>query len=335
VKQRREGLAVSAVAALATGLVALVACPAEAQEPAEGTPDVQAAARAFEQGQAAQLGEQYARAAELFELADRFAPSAAALRSAIRNHLAAENHVRAASLALSALDRYASDASTRQVADEALRYAPRLTRLEVHCAEPCAITIDGGAAVTSAVSSLEMFVEPGPHTVRAAWPGAEPVTEEVRGDEGAVVRLDIERPMTEPEPEPTVATPEPAPVEPEPAVVTPVAEPEASGLPTWVFFGAAGLTAAVAGVTVWSGLDTLSARDDYVADPTEAGYEDGISRQRRTNVLIGVSIGLAVGTAVVGAFLTGWEPDREVLAAARPSVWISDNGGGLGVQGAL
>jgi hypothetical protein len=141
--------------------------------------------------------------------------------------------------------------------------------------------------------------------------------------------------MTEPEPEPTVATPEPAPVEPEPAVVTPVAEPEASRLPTWVFFGAAGLTAAVAGVTVWSGLDTLSARDDYVADPTEAGYEDGISRQRRTNVLIGVSIGLAVGTAVVGAFLTGWEPDREVLAAARPSVWISDNGGGLGVQGAL
>jgi tungstate transport system substrate-binding protein len=41
----------------------------------------------------------YARAAELFELADRAAPSPAALRSALRNHQAAGRTARAASLA--------------------------------------------------------------------------------------------------------------------------------------------------------------------------------------------------------------------------------------------
>ncbi|MFK8002487.1 MAG: hypothetical protein AB8H86_23050, partial [Polyangiales bacterium] len=56
---------------------------------AQESVDVQAAARAYEQGQLAQLQNDYARAARFFEIAHRAAPAAAAIRSAIRNHHAA------------------------------------------------------------------------------------------------------------------------------------------------------------------------------------------------------------------------------------------------------
>ena len=35
-------------------------------------------------------------------------------------------------------------------------------------------------------------------------------------------------------------------------------------------------------MALWSGLDTLSARDKYVDAPTKDGYDKGVSRQRRT-----------------------------------------------------
>jgi hypothetical protein len=68
----------------------------------------------------------------------------------------------------------------------------------------------------------------------------------------------------------------------------------------------AGLTAVSAGVLVWSGVDTLTARDAYVANPTEAGYNDGVGRETRTNVLIGVTAALGVATAVSAALFTEW-----------------------------
>ena len=304
---------------------------------------MQAAARAFEQGQAAQLQEQYSRAADLFELADRLAPSAPALRSAIRNHLAAGNHVRAATLALVALDRYATDASTRQVADEALRHAQTLARLIVTCRDPCALTVDGGAAVTSAIESLELFVEPGAHTVRAEWEGQEPVTREVTGEAGATVRVELEpsaptererEPEPAVEPDPAIETePEPEPVAAPERDLLPPAEDEASGAPPWLFFAAAGVTVAVAGLTLWSGLDMLSVRDEYIDDPTKERYDDGIERQTRTNVLIGVSLGLAVITAGLGALFTDWSGEERM--AARPGLFVANGGGGLAVAGRL
>ena len=328
--KRRFGVVVALLFAAAPATL-------RAQERGPSEADVQAAARAFEQGQAAQLQEQYARAADMFELADRLAASAPALRSAIRNHLAAGNHVRAATLALVALDRYATDATTRQVADEALQHAQTLARLIVTCREPCALTVDGGAAVTSPVESLELFVEPGAHTVRAVWDGREPVTREVTGQAGSTVRLEIEapaaaepEPVVEPEP---VAAPEPAPIaQPEPRPLPPP-EDDASGVPPWMFFAAAGVTVAVVALTLWSGLDMLSVRDDYRDDPTKERYDDGIARQTRTNVLIGVSVGLAALTAGLGALFTDWSGEERL--AARGGIFLADGGGGLTLAGRL
>lgn len=78
----------------------------------------------------------------------------------------------------------------------------------------------------------------------------------------------------------------------------------------------AGLTAVSAGVLLWSGVDTLTARDAYVANPTEAGYNDGVGRETRTNVLIGVTAALGVATAVSAIFFTEWS-GRTRTSAAR------------------
>jgi tetratricopeptide (TPR) repeat protein len=86
-----------------------------------------------------------------------------------------------------------------------------------------------------------------------------------------------------------------------------VAEPAPSfARSRWTFIGAAAATAIVGGLALWSGLDTLSARDKYEAAPTEAGYNDGAKRERRTNWLIGGTAALGAATAGLGLFVTRW-----------------------------
>jgi hypothetical protein len=80
-----------------------------------------------------------------------------------------------------------------------------------------------------------------------------------------------------------------------------------------VFWVGAGLTAVAGGTTIWSGLDTLSnPGKDRVKNECKTGdtdcpaYQEGLAHQRRTNVLIGVTAGLGVATAVVGLLATDW-----------------------------
>jgi hypothetical protein len=80
--------------------------------------------------------------------------------------------------------------------------------------------------------------------------------------------------------------------------------------PLWqgraAFIGAAAATVVVGAVALWSGLDTLSARDRYRDNPTQAGYNDGVNRERRTNVLIAGTAVLGAGTLALGLFETKW-----------------------------
>jgi PEGA domain-containing protein len=111
---------------------------------------------------------------------------------------------------------------------------------------------------------------------------------------------------------PLSKAPEPAPVSaPAPAYVEATAPPPAAPAPSflqsrWTLVGAAAATAVVGGVALWSGLDTLSARDRYVADPTEEGYRNGVSREKRTNWLIGSTATLGAATLALGLFATRW-----------------------------
>jgi hypothetical protein len=62
----------------------------------------------------------------------------------------------------------------------------------------------------------------------------------------------------------------------------------------------------LAGVTVWSGIDTNKARTNFNAHPTQAGLDAGQGKQTRTNVLLGATAVVGVATAVVGLFATDW-----------------------------
>jgi tetratricopeptide (TPR) repeat protein len=109
---------------------------------------------------------------------------------------------------------------------------------------------------------------------------------------------------------------------------TPVAEPKKSRrrIPPIVTYVGAGLTAALAGVTVWSGLNTNKARDNYESYSQDNGatfseskrlYDDGVKRQTRTNVLAATTGVVGVATAVVAAFFTDWQGDRKTQAQVQ------------------
>jgi hypothetical protein len=101
----------------------------------------------------------------------------------------------------------------------------------------------------------------------------------------------------------------PAPAPPPAFVEAPAPPPPPPPSPLqskWTFIGTATATAVVGGLALWSGLDTLSARDRYVDTPTEAGYHDGVSKEKRTNWLIGGTAALGAATLGLGLFVTRW-----------------------------
>jgi hypothetical protein len=80
-----------------------------------------------------------------------------------------------------------------------------------------------------------------------------------------------------------------------------------------VFLIGAGLTAAGVGVTIWSGLDTqknpgtAAVKADCVGQGTSCPeYQQGLSSQLRTNILLAATGGVAALTVVTGLFLTQW-----------------------------
>lgn len=262
---------------------------------AQDASDVQAAAAAFGEAQRAQLRGDYARAAELFDVADRSAPSPEALRSAIRNYRAATRIARAATLSGRALERYPDDVETRALAEEVLAdAAPSLARVEVRCEPACALAVDGRAAWHEDVTELALFIAPGSHRLAASWPDGQDLVRELELRAGASEVLSLAPPERAVEP----LAPEPR----APEVTTPPPSAEAGGIDP-VFFGiGAAVTAVGLGLTIWSGVDTLAARDAYVANPTRAGYEDGVGLEWRTNGLLFGTIAFAAASAVLALF---------------------------------
>jgi hypothetical protein len=106
-----------------------------------------------------------------------------------------------------------------------------------------------------------------------------------------------------------------------------------SGWSPAVFWVGASLTAVSAAVTTWSGLDTQNNPGADVVRKECAGlgpdckeYKDGLSRQRRTNILLGTTGGLAA-FSIVAAVLTDWsdaDDSRQHQGskrAGRASAW--------------
>lgn len=183
---------------------------------------------------------------------------------------------------------------------------------------------------------MSVFIEPGAHTVVASW-GSRVVTRQVTVAAGQTLPLEFEPPLSPIVTAPPV--PAAAPVveqAPPPAPVTVTAQPgvdaptRAQGIHPALFVTSLVVTLGLGGALAWSALDTLSGRDAYAQNPTQAGLDDGRDRELRTNVLIGATAAMGLTTILVGGF-TRWRSAR----APTPIAAVSPGGAVLGLGGSF
>ena len=285
--------------------------------PAQNARERQAAAEAYDRGTTAYVAQAFEEAAVWFETANRMAPAAPALMQAIRAHEKGENFPRAATLALELQTSYRDDAAAADFSQEILgKYGAALVKVSVSCDEDCKLDVDGKLE-----EYLSFYVTPvDDHTITATFETGSKALK-LQGEAGETKDLAITAPPAPPLKAVAMA-PTSAPSseqDDDPAPLPPIV--------TWIGLG---LTVALGGATVASGihaLDGVPAFEEAVsaADPCldmpMSGWdqscvqkvdkanellEDGQSRELRTNILIGASIAAAVGTSVIAFLFTDW-----------------------------
>jgi hypothetical protein len=284
--------------------------------------DIRQAAQEFSEGQHSYRAHNFAESAEHFEAADGSAPSTNALRGAISSRQKAGQADRAATLAALALERHPDDAELREYASKVIEEEKsKLHRVQVSCNFPCELVINTSLVHGSAAESRVIFLLPGTHTVRASWNGFGAESEKVEATAGGESALKFQRPEKA---KPEVTAP-PAPAQPTPppqAVTTPPSYAPTSELPRptrargWspaVFWTGVGLTGVLGAVTVWSGIDTINnpgqerVREECVGLGSSCAlYQEGQSKEKRTNILWVVTGVVGLATGITGLGWTDW-----------------------------
>ena len=343
-------------AALALGIALAGAwAPSALAQPDAGK--LRVASQEFEAGARAFKAKDYELAAGHFEAADAAAPSAKSLRLAIRARSEAGQASRASTLAALALDRHPGDAEIVKLARETLeKFASSLHKASVSCASPCVLAIGTRTVHGEATTRWTIYLDPGSTTVSASFFGGGGARSSVEAVAAGATEVRLEPgggdappPGEEPKPKPK---PKPDPVDTPPDIPTdpPAEQPDGggSGLHPAFFIGGLVATAAAGGVLIWSGIDT---RENPGPDAVRAAcagrgedcpeYQDGLAKETRTNVLIGVTAGLGAVTLLF-AILTDWggspEPEKTESAASpwrapRPTVSFGDRGATFGATG--
>jgi hypothetical protein len=283
-------------------VVASVLLASPSVRAADATPEqLQFAAQEHDLGYRAYVAKSFDDAAAHFENAFFAAPNPAELRSAIRARREAGQLARAATLAAIADRRYPNDPALEKLATETFALA-RPKADEVHVSSPldCNVAVDNKVVTTEKAREFSFFVDPGKHELVFDWGEGRTRSVTLDAKAGASQALRPEAP--------------PMPVKPPPAAPPPpVAAASSKPFGPAVFLIGAGLTVVGAGVTVWSGLDaqknpgTAAVRADCVGQGTSCPeYQQGLSAQLRTNILLGATAGVAAITAVTGLFFTRW-----------------------------
>jgi tetratricopeptide (TPR) repeat protein len=308
---------------------------------------VRAAAEAFDLGRQAYKDGRYTEAAEQFEHADSSAPSSTALELAIRSRDKAGDLDRAGTLASLALALYPDDENIQKIAPDVVsRAGASMFELNVTCKEPCELadgkqTVHGNAARTRTV-----FLGPGQHSLRAGFSGGKTESKSVDAVAGGSGTLDFSGPKAEVD----EGAEAPPPEEPKEQPAQPEDQPKSNGWSPTIFWAGVGATAVAGGVTIWSGIDTVNNPGaDKVKATCAKGdtncdlYKQGRSKQTRTNVLLGVTGGLALATGLIGAIAVEWGPPsvpgadegRNGKAHVRP--WFAWRNGGpaFGARGSF
>ncbi|HEY6562842.1 MAG TPA: hypothetical protein VI072_36510 [Polyangiaceae bacterium] len=304
---RRCLLALSVAAAVST-----TAVPALAD-------DLAGAANAFSKGQKAELTGNYPAAAELFELADSLAPSPEAVRSALRARVAAGHLGTAAVHAEALLERDPENERSKNLAQTTLDEARRtLVRLAVTCRpRGCAMEVDGAVGASDARERHTFYVAPGEHELVGVFNATRSPAQKVQGAAGEALSLSFVAPAESS----TKAAQRPASFTSGGDLAldaTGDAKPsESGGLSPWFFATSAVITAGLGGAAIWSGIDVARAHSAYEEYESREAYEAGVSKERRTNILIGGAAASAAITLGLALF-TDWDGSEAPKKAARP-----------------
>jgi hypothetical protein len=264
------------------------------------------AAKEFKAGVAAFKRKQYIEAAEHFEKAYLLAPHPSALWNAADAREKAGELANAANLYSRFLDVSAEKDKERYEARQRINHLTlSLGRIELSGPDATDIKIDRGSVPEGLAT---VFVDPGDHVVSARVEG-KLLSKSVSVPSGAKVMVRLV-PQAEPKPEPARAAADPLADKP--------AASARKGLGPGLVYAGAGLTAVLAGVTLWSGLDTRSKRNAFESNPTAQVYDEGVSAQTRTNILLGTTAAVAAATVLVGVFAVQWRTSEETQVSLTP-----------------
>ncbi|HEY0467376.1 MAG TPA: hypothetical protein VGC79_24420 [Polyangiaceae bacterium] len=278
--------------------------------------DVTGAARAFAEGQAAQLEGKYALAADRFELAFALQPSKEALRSAVRMQLSADNYARAATNAQTLLDRFGDDAQSAELARSILdQVAPRLARYEVSCTPACVLLVDHLVYFLEPARRHRLYLSPGRVSLEAQFASGRKAARSATTSSGETARIELAEPAAPPSSVARVASapvaPASSPHRPEPAPAAP-----SKGVPVVVPWITGGAAVACGALTLWAAVDTKRLHDEYVEHPSDEQWNAGVARQKLTNGLLASTAVLAATTVTLTFFVRSSDQTRVGVSPA-------------------
>jgi len=303
------------VAAMVSFAPALRTTLARADAPQESEDDRRAAAKLFAEGQRAYRSGDYRHAGESFEAAYQRAPRLPPLWNAARAWQKGGELVRAANLYASYLRKAPPRAPDRNSATSALRdLSTKIAELEIHATGMSDLKLDGAPIVLDdqTVASVDVYVTPGAHVVEGTHDG-KPARATATGIAGTSVSVVLLAPTDAPPPPPPV-----------------IVEKPRHGWSPVVVAVTGSATAVAAGFLIWSGLDTVGQRSTFDANPTQANLDAGKSDETRTNVLLGVTLGLGVLTGLTAIFLVDWKGHASTTRGWAPWVRVGLGGATLG-----
>ncbi len=294
-----------------------------ADEPSSA--DVRKAASQYDIGRERFRAGAYTEAAERFEAADAYAPSAPALRLAMAARKEAGHIERAATHAALAVERHPNDVELLEEAQAILsEVESELAKVHVSCDLPCELVLDERLVHGQAAQLRTLYAKPGTIVLRAGWSEERSDSERVHVTLDGLNEVSFVAPPLAPQPpvEPTEQDFENLDEE-EPAL-----EQQRKGWKPGVFWAGLALTGVGVGSTVGLGLNALNNPGaDAVREECRKGddscetFKKGQRNQRYVNVAVGTTIGVGVLTLVTGIWLTDWgggKDKKEALEDEKP-----------------
>ncbi|MCA9639558.1 MAG: hypothetical protein H6718_01815 [Polyangiaceae bacterium] len=279
-----------------------------------------AAAAAYDEGVEAFDRAEYKRAVVAFLRADSLIPSDEALSNAITAGVRGGEHLMVTQAAQRAIARQGTDPKLVTRARRALAFAgSKLAQLDLSCEPlPCGIALDGEVVTAGA-----RYVLPGNHELVAIAGDGQRNQKQLDLVAGTRYRVLIRTTDAKAGEQLLELS-----SQQQGAAVKPVEagsldrknrfdrQPDSvgGGLPPWTFYTGAALSVVLLGVTTWSGLDALAAKNDLGRAPREEDRDAALDKIHRTDILVGATAVSVAATLYLGLFAVDWG-DAEVSAS--------------------